>query len=385
MYKKNSSESQEPRTICTDWAQFSLKGFIPEQKSGFRKVNKDINLKYRGYGHHQWQNVVEVIYKGERLGQMDTHPTTLNSPDSLIFYADNRLQYSAGWTAKIKDFWQQMNLNLAHVGRIDIAVDTPYTNQFDFIQKVTAGKLKLVGGTAFTVEYTNDAKPRYFRFGSRSSDKFMRAYYKRQEIQHSNKQYLEEFWSANNFQLGDQDEVARFEIILKRKELMQYHDINNEFGDLTTDTLHLLEDNKYLAALFNTGKEKFFEFVSMASFARTGNVTRCKRVKILDLSNITSYLLQKVKAKISNQIWSAKITCKQLYQLFLKTNDVRYFAQVEDIMQNFCLVRWFTGNVERFYKDFQHKMASNNFEFLTNYQTTENFGQLQIIKTDAYV
>lgn len=385
MYAENQNQATEPRTISTDAAKFSLKGFIPEQKRGFRKAPGGINLKYRGYGHHQWQNVVEVFLEGQRIGAMDVHPTTLCAPDTVIWYTDNRIQYERGWTKKVQHVWQSLKLSFRHVCQIDVAVDTPYTDNFNFIQELTAGELKLVGGSAFTVEYTNQAKPRYFRFGSRSSDKYMRAYYKRQELEVSNKKYLEEFWSANGFNLQDNDEVARFEICLKKKELSRYKDIFNRFGDLTGDTLHLLENPEYLAALFNTGKRKFFEFVRAEDLQTDSNVSRAERVEILDLSGITTYLLEKIKTKLQKGIWSAKITVKQLYLCFLKTNDIRYMAQAEDIIYNYHLTRWFTDRCARICKEFEHLMSGDKDPFMSNYQVSENFGQMQIIRQDAYL
>lgn len=383
--RKNSGESSTPpQLITTDWAQFSLKGILPDQKKGWRKISPDLNLKYRGYGHHNFSNEVSVVYKGEELGRMDVHPTSLMSPDTVIWYTNNRIQYSAGWTDKLKAAWKELNLAFSHVGRLDIAVDAPDTGQFKFIDKLVRGQIRLVGNVSFNVRYDNNSTPQYFRFGSRSSDKFMRSYYKRQEIEVSNKKYLESIWEKNGFDLEEDQEVCRFEICLKRKELKKYKDIYEQYGDLTASNLELLEDPQYLAALFNTGKKGFFEFVSRRSFARTGNVTRCKRIKILDLSRITTYLLEKIKSKATNAVGSAKIACKLLFILCCKTCEERYLAEVEEIVHNFNLQRWFAKMRERWYNEFEVMYRGENFEFITNYTSRPEFIQSKIFDKGYY-
>lgn len=383
--KKSRSVDNLPRTISTDGLKISLKGNIPQQKRGYRKITGDINLKYRGYGHQTFENVAEVYFSGEKIGIMELFPRSLMSPDTVLFSVDNKLQYSAGWTKKLKTVIKDLNLSFNHLCRLDIAVDSPYRDQFNFIQKVITGKLVQVGNTRFSPLYdgTNpdgSAKLIYFTFGSRSSDKFIRAYYKRQELAKSNKYYIEDFWQANGFDLKDGDEVARFEFVLKRKELKRYIDINEKFGELNLSNLDLLEAPEYLAALFNTAKKGFFEFVSKRSLSRTGNITRCARKLIVDVSDITTYLLFKLKSKATTAIYSAKISAKFLFMLCCKTCDNRYMAEIEEILYNFNLRRWFEANRERFYKEFDLVYRSDNFEYLTNYTSNPKFVQAKIWK-----
>ena len=61
--------------------------------------------------------------------------------------------------------------------------------------------------------------------------------------------------------------------------------------------------------------EGFFEFVSKRSLSRTGNISRCTRKMILDLSNISVYLLQKIKSKVTSDIYNAKIVAKMLFHI----------------------------------------------------------------------
>lgn len=378
--KKSDKDIPPPQTICTDGAKFSLKGNIPRQIRGFRKITGEINLKYRGYGHQTFENVAEVFYNGEKMGAMEIHPRSLMSPDTVLFNVDNRLQYSEGWTKKIQTVWKDLNLSFNHIGKLDIAVDQPDNNQFAFVQKLINGQVLSVGKTVYSVEYEGrnedmSAKARYFRFGSRASDKFMRCYYKRQELAVSNKWYIQEFWERNNFDLEEGREVARFEVSLKRKELKKYQDVFEKYGELNAANLSLLEDPEYLAALYNTSTKGFFEFVSKRSFMRTGNITRCARLLILDLSKISSYLLHKITSKATTAIWAAKVSAKMLFHICCKTNESRYMAEIEEILKNFNLTRWFEANRERLYKEFTLKFASPHFEYVTNYTSDPKFIQ----------
>lgn len=384
MIRKNHVKVATPhQTISTDGAKFSLKGIIPRQKKGYRKINSKINIHYRGYGHQQFETVAEVFLENEKIGVMDLHPRALLNPDTVLFSVDNRIQYSEGWTDKVKEVWKGLNLSFSHTCRLDIATDSPYSNQFDFIQEIITGKLKQVGSTRFSPLYDGQnsdgsAKLIYFTFGSRSSDKFIRAYYKRQELAKSNKQYIMEFWNRNGFELGDNQEVARFEIVLKRKELKKYEDTLGDYGDLNAKNLHLLENTEYLATLFNTAKKGFFEFVSNRSFLRTGNISRCVRKMVLDLSDISCNLLNKITSKATNHIFTAKMTAKMLYLFHCKTDEKHYMLQVEEILHNFNLTRWFYANVDKYYKEYLFKMKSGTFEYLRNYTSDPKLTQMNM-------
>lgn len=386
--QKSNVALSESMLICTDGAKFSLRGMIPRQKRGFRKISKDLTIKYRGYGHQTFEDVCEVIYKNNIIGTMEIHPRSLMSPDTVLFSVANRIQYQKGWTELIKEAWSDLELTFTHICRLDIAVDQPYIKQFSFIKDLINGKLIHTGNATFTVEYEKgkDGKPdaRYFRFGSRSSDKFLRAYYKRQELAVSNKNYIFEYWERNGWKLGEGQEVARFEIVLKRKELKRYNDIFEKYGELNANSLHLLEDPEYLASLYNTGNKGFFEFVSNRSLARTGNVTRCKRKVILDLSNISTYLLEKIISKVTSDIYKAKVVCKQMFHFACKTLEPRYMMLVDEVLFNFNLRRWFEANREKFYKEYEYKYKSANFQYLKNYTSNPEFVQEKIWKLHEF-
>lgn len=384
-----SKIQKNPQAIAADSVIFSLKGFIPQQKKGFRKISADINLKYRGYGHDLFSNVAEIFYKGEKIGKLDLFPHSLLDPDRVMLSVDNKLLYSKGWTTKVRKICSELNLSFLFINKIDVCVDQKYDKQFDFIHKWAKGTIQSVGNTVVNVRYQGNRKgvPKitYFTFGSRASDKFLRAYYKRQELQVSNKQYIEEWWHHNGFKLSDTDEVARFEMSIKRKELKKYKDLGNQFGDITLNNLQHLESFQYLSALFNTAKEGFFEFVSRRSLLRTGNISRCARKVFLDLSEISSYLLHKITSKATTAIFSAKITARMLYMIHCKTGEQQYMKQIEEILYNFNLSRWFYANVQRFYKEFALKFRNDKeFEYIRNYTGQPEFIQARLYNLNNY-
>lgn len=388
--KKKQSGSDLPPLIVTDGCKFSLRGLIPNQRKGFRKISNDLNLRYRGYGHQTFENVVEVIYQGNIIGSMEVFPRSLMSPDTVLFSVANRIQYQEGWTKLVQSAWKELNLSFKHTCRIDIATDQPDNDQFGFIKELITGKWRKVGAASFTVEYGGDynnagePNARYFRFGQRSGDKFLRAYYKRQELAHSNKWYIQEWWKKNGIDVDNEQEVARFEMSIKRRELKKYTDVFKQYGDLNAESLHLLERPDYLAALFNTAKSGFFEFVSNRSYMRTGNITRCARKIVLDLSGISCYLLKKVTSKVTNDIYRAKIAAKMLFHICCKTNEPRYMAEIDEILFNFNLRRWFEANRVKFYKEFEYRYNSPNFEFLKKYTSNPEFVQAKIWKRHEF-
>ena len=384
MAKIRQKAQGSAQAICTDGAKFSLKGFINQQAHGWRKVSNNIQLKYRHYGNPTFNTVAEVYLDSERVGEIEAHPRSLLDPDTVLFSVDNRIQYSKGWTNKIQKIWHDMQLDLMHVNRLDIAVDQVDQDQFAFIRRLVSGSVRSVGGTRFQPLYKGrDEKGRakmvHFTFGSRKSGKYLRAYYKRQELEVSNKKYIEDYWQANGFNLDKKQEVARFEIVLKREELKRYEDLQ-----IRASSLHLLEDPEYLATLFNTAKTGFFEFVRSSALKKDKNVSRAKRLKILDLSNITTRLLSKVRRKASSFVYQAKMAAKMQYMLYCKTGDDMHYKQVQEILKNFTLTRWFEAMVDRFYKEYQAKMAGSGFDYLKAYTSDPEHVQLRVWETHNF-
>lgn len=391
-YKKHLI-SKKHQTICVDALKINLKGHIPLQSAKFRHLGGGLNLHYQEFGGNKnFHSNIKVYFKGREVGRIDAHPkSNIIAPDTVLFEVKNNMFYRAGWTNQLKTVFDIMQLQFSHVNQIDIAVDVLDNDNtaFNFIHKLTRGTFRNLGRTVWTPTFeghTPDGKPkiRNLNFGSRASDKFMRCYYKKQEIKVSNKFYIEEFWHKNGFKLENGGEVARFELVIKRKELQIYKDVANKYGELEYNTLENLENIEYLATLFNTGQNKYFEFVTSKDYNyHKGDASRCKKRTVVDLRNITSYLLVKIRSKATTMIWSAKVTAKTLYMLYCHTQEELIWRQIDDILQNYHLMGWFENSVERFYKEFEIKYKSKDFEYLNSYTTTPTFTQSKIYNITA--
>jgi hypothetical protein len=380
-----NSKSNSPKTITTDWAQFSLTGEIPQQQKGIRQLGDGWTIRYYGYGHGIWETMADVFKDGLKVGKIDCHPKQLQSRDRIIFYTSNLLQYQKGWTLIVKEFINKMNLKFNHVGRVDIAIDRPASDGFKFIEKVGSRKWRPTGGADFDFKMRN-GQYIYARYGSRKSGRCLKFYYKRQEILNvSNKHYIEEFWAANFFNLDDSEEVERFELTLKREELKKYVDlIEDGGGQITLANLHALEDPEFLSTLYQTATDSYLEFVSEKELSKKGNVSRCRRHKIIDFSGFIANLLLRVRSKTTTDIYAFKMSIKKTYQCYLKTGSEIYLAIAKEMTKNCNLDRWFIGNESKWYKDFCLKYRSKDFEYLTNYEL-EDVGQLRVVKLSAYL
>jgi len=389
---KKHLDPTKPRTICADGLKISLRGHIPTQKLKFRTIKTNLTLNYRKYGTPNFESSIKIFYHGEEIGTMDAHPkSSILPPDLVILSIQNRMFYQEGWTKKLKKVLKLLQLDFAHINQIDIATDTPDQDgkSFDFIYKLVSGSLRQIGNTNFKPTFSGHnedgkARIRNLDFGSRSSNKFMRCYYKKQELQISNKWYIKEFWKRNGFELQENQEVARFEMVIKRAEFKRYKDVFEKYGELTLSNIHLLESTEYLATLFNTAQKKFFEFVSRYEYNKhQGDASRCKKKRPVDLRKITTYLLEKITSKATTMIWSAKITAKTLYMLYCQTGEDLIWRQINDILQNYGLARWFENGVDRFYKEYEVKYKSVGFEYLKSYTITPEFIQTKIFDLTA--
>lgn len=381
---------QNPKTITTDWVQISLTGHIPQQKKGVRRLENGWVLRYYGRGHGFWRSMVDVYKNGQKIAKIDCHPSSVMPPDRVILFVNNRLQYEKGWTLKIKEFINIMNLKFNHIGRLDIAIDMPSKNGFAFIEKVGARKWRPTGGAYFDMKMQH-GRFLWARYGTPKSGKSLKFYYKRQEILNvSNKHYIEEFWKANFFNLQDQEEVERYELTLKRDELKSYVAMTDQDGVIIEDgqinmaNLSRLEDPDFLSTLYRTATDGYLEFVSTKQLEKTGNVSRCKRFQIMDFRGFAANLLYKVKSKATNTLYAFKMSIKQLYQCHLKTGSEIYLHLAKEMTKNCNLDRWFIGNESKWYKDFLLKYKSSEFEYLTNYEL-EAEGQLRVVKIGAYI
>ena len=185
--------------ICTDGLKISTKGHITEQTHGWRKVSNKLQLKYRHYGNPRFNTVAEIHLNGEHLGEIEAHPrATTTPPDTVMLSVANQVQYTQGWTDKIKEACKVLQLDFQHLNRIDIAVDQKHNKQFNFVRRLQNGSIRPLRQTSFKTFYKGydnkgRAKLQHLIFGSRKSGKFMRAYYKRQELAASNKMYIEDY------------------------------------------------------------------------------------------------------------------------------------------------------------------------------------------------
>lgn len=389
MYTKK--RVKRPKNLINlDLCAISIKGnFEMNDKKGIIKFGeyKQTQIKLTGRGQGVYKNHGELYHKGELIGIMQCSPNELIPKNYAMLKINNRLLYTRFWTDKVKEVLKDLSAKINHVNQIDIALDQVDNDSFKFIRLLSQNKLKLKGNSSYDVRYKqNGVKTniQYARFGARSSNKFMRCYYKRQELAKSNKQYIQEYWDNNKLDYKDK-EVARFEIVLKRRELSQYHDVFEKYKDIDENNLELLEDTEYLKTLYLTGTKNFFEFCKMKAYIKAGKkFDRCKSFNVIEKITDKVYLLQKIRSKATTLIWSAKITCKQLYFIYLRTGSKNYWYQIREILANYNLKKWLDDAIDRWDREFELKVKKGFKDFQKIYICNEFASQLQIVKSDAY-
>jgi hypothetical protein len=374
------------QVICVDSCKISLKGKVPQQKKGWRRLNFNVNLNYTHRSSRVFSKICEIYYKGERIGALECHPKALLDPESCILSIDNRLLYSKNWTKKVKSLFSECNWNFSHLNMLDVACDSNQDPQ-NFIKKYQLGKIKTVGKSMLMVKYKNGQAGQsknapevpYFRWGERSGDKFMRVYNKKDEISKSNKGYIREFWERNKLNI---ENVFRWEISCKHRYLKEL----DVFQDFTINDLSALEDSTFLRDFYKTRILEHYKYVSATQLNKRGkNVSRCTQKPLIRIKQETTYLISKIKSRVTSDIYKAKMSIKMMYQIFMTTNyEQKYRYLIEEYINNFGLRRWFNANEERFRKDFDYKKDQNGthnfFPFLLNYASNPKFTQQHLFK-----
>lgn len=370
------------QTIALDWLQFTCKGIIDVTEAEV-SINENLILKPLKRGSKHFKNCSEIIFYGEKLGEIDYNPrnTDMINTDIIIFKAENNILYQKNFIHTIKEALfsnDNLNFKFKHLKKIDIAIDKPIDDKSELetlIKKVTSKKWLQVGRPDFK-PFMQNGEFKALYMGSRQSEKFMRCYYKKSEIAQSNKTYISDFWKRSG--MRDSKEVERREFSLKKSYLYR-------LNDWTLEDLDLLEDAETLASIFKTASEKFFEFISAKEYEKKGaKATRCKRVYTFNFKNLVARLLHKAKRKYGSEIYRMKQAAKYMHFVFKSTKNKIFQAISEEIAYNGELTQWRNLAMRKWDYEYQLFQKSGKFHYLSKYKQLET-GQMQLIKANSYV
>lgn len=375
------------KTICLDWLQCAFFGQLPHfdlnDKNHYRKINDNLYIKKSNRASRNYSQTAEIIYFGEPVAFVEYAPNKQTMNKELIsFQLKNNLLYQKGYVETMTEVAEQLKMTFQYVQKLDVAIDYQLKNKSlkksfiaDLARAIANDEIVSTGKAKFHPFYDTQNNIEGFHYGSRKSDKFLRGYYKHLEINVSNKTYIKDFWTTSGMKTTNG--VYRMELSLKKQEIIKYHEIKQ-------NELHLLENTEFLASLFKSAQNGYFEFNTRKELKKKKRADRCKKVFVLSFYNLTATLLEKASVVISDQMARIKMAAKTIFMIAQKTNNEIYEKLSRELAFNIGLTRWFDLRRVEWARELDGWINNDRVNYLTKYEPLA-LGQLQIIKQDAYV
>jgi len=263
---------------------------------------------------------------------------TAGNTSQLIL--ENNFFYTEGWIELLKELLSELNTEVKHVTRLDIAIDGK--NLLEVIEAILAlqdkGCIHKVGSVKkfnFDKDYKGQEQDtEIFHWGKKTADKNLKAYRKSEVIEKDNKQYIRQFWGQNG--VKDTENVDRAEITLRSKEAKKYDDslsrvVDENTGEIISGfSLEALEDTATLAGIFRAAIAGWFEFRDTSS----KNVSRCKKLEIFDFDFFNAKEITKVS---KTNTPSATANAKRLAKSIIKTSAEEQKEIEEELVNQMLL------------------------------------------------
>jgi len=229
--------------------------------------------------------------------------------------------------------------------RLDIAVDGG--KFFETHERMKAKEIVLIGRAAVNDYYIRkkgspDRVINGYYIGSRKSSKSIKVYNKTNELTRSNKRYIENYWKQNN--IDTSRDVQRMELTMRNDESKKYDDID----------WNKLDQPSHLASIMRSNMSKFAEY----RIPHGKNSARWPKVEMINWNQLCGETLPKNSTMPSNEVWSAKVTCKKLFEIHYISSDQQFFDVAYEIAINTDIVDWFTKMQPYWIKDLETKARS---------------------------
>jgi hypothetical protein len=203
-----------------------------------------------------------------------------------------------------------------------------------------------------------------FYIGKRISDKCMSGYLKSNEIKRSNKKYISDYWANNNLQ--GLDSVERLELRLKSKILKGI--VKNSKATVVS-FLDRLDDQIFIASLFKSQIDGYYQFVLASDLERDSKVTRHNKIDVVDWTKVTYDKIDKMKkVKKPSSVWGAKqrITwgLKMIHAGYYPSKNLfenEEYQRLLLIAEEYQIVSWFNSLVKRIEKRDKAQIAEMKY------------------------
>jgi hypothetical protein len=300
---------------------------------------------------------------------------------------ENNLLYQSDYVDILFEICETLNIQMQNISRLDIAIDganqvDEFLNEYN-LQLLTGEKYMRKSGVSHfntkRVDYES-GKCLGFHIGSQKSDKFITVYNKSVEIEKcSGKKYIEKYWWRSGF--DNVDNVTRVEMRLGSSAISRIEDFD----------LNKLVDTKYLASIFQTHSQNFFEF----HLNDDSNTSRCTKIEIIDYTKLCSQLLKKAEKPKTLSRYKVKMLIHHVFfaQYSGKVEKSIQKKSVEvakELIRSYELDKWFEKQDEiwkkKYQKHFFHNLLmmylQDDFQYYQKYREMSWAQYLEMIHND---
>lgn len=378
MDKKNHKTDKKQSLICLDSLTVSVitsKKIRKTHENERIKINQNCEIVSTHRSNQMFANIFDVFYEGIKVGTLETNPKLGKLDenysrfryDNQILYTDsiskiyNRLKYAFSW-------------HFQKFSEVDIAMDTEHQNNtFNLFDQYARKTIKILGNYDKSAMWDKNDEMKYFRIGSKKSDKFVRCYYKRQEIAKSNKTYITDYFDKNDF--AQDKEVFRVELSMSSKIMNKIYmpenytcELDRETGVLKTNyiypfmdesTIYRIEDPIFLASVFNSEVSDKIKYVRTNELKKKGRTNRCKQFNMFKFKISESVVkLKRIKNEVNKFIYRAKVSAKLMYEAFLESGSKVYDKMSDEFLFNAGLYGY-KDKMEPIWRDEYKKRKQN--------------------------
>jgi hypothetical protein len=317
-----------------------------------------------------------------------TNKSTLKVGHAIIKFK-NELLYCGQLYSIYKLMKRDLSFNFIKINQIDIALDQEVKSEKDqhhlkFALDYMHGKVDFIGNQNIRID-SKHHKIRNIYIGQRISGKFMRCYYKKQELLVSNKTYINDFWKLNN--IVDPYEVFRSELSLSGSIMNKIYIVDlSDPGEsvylpfLQESTLSIIQSHDFLYSVFFRETKDFCKTVKTSELKQKKRTNLCHQTYIFERINKTQpiYLLERIKDNASKVIHKIKMTAKFLSQIAKETQCTLYEKLSDEICSFENLLQWKENRFARWIGEHEKKLENQIYKrYMSNFSNLDiNFSLL---------
>jgi len=371
-----------------DWLSVNFKdpqNKVPEamEKDAVIQISEKISLRYFGKGNEHYRYIWHLLYQAEHLATMLSHTRNEKFVKKGMVKLDfkNHLLYSGMLWTVYDDIVSCFGLEYKNISRVDIAIDgLNYLLHFvnGYVKQTAISKVvELKGRGRFKANLLHRPTMLYnsFQLGSMKK-KQITIYNKSQEIIHSQKDYIQNFWVKNGiakklmplkaladamkkektndeiYHVEGFENIYRFEIRLTGQMILEIKDF----------TIDYLKDANKLMSIIHRLNENFFHFVDH----RRADNSKCPDIDLLPYNQFDIHPIELQRIERRDDLYKTKLSIKKnVHQLYLGTLRPETYSLTEMLIfdvNNYDLKEWFEKKLIEWHKEFSK--LHTDFEYI---------------------